>query len=269
MNAFLSDTKYIEDSNISKTITVTKCETILHCTMDQALLSYFSNEMLLNSEPNCARFRTTDYFTYKDLVNIYKEKDNAEQMLKYKRDLCISSLDFVLPFPFHPRTSTRSDSTHYDPETKTFSSVGKNFLEGEEEEFCTPLNVEMCKKRNTEPVSTKAFRFFLFSGRMYQQIDEKKILFKDIAMLDFGGWASSKPMTKFLIEDRKNKYKDSIVKMAKLIPEDKKISDFREKLTRKIDGKVVDGFGTLLSNQFPIEKKEEFIEETVETIEIK
>jgi hypothetical protein len=263
MNAFLSDSKYIEDSNISRTITVTKCETILHCTMDQALLSYFSNDMLLNSEPNCARFRTSNYIEYEDLVKIYKEKDNSEQISKYKRDLCISSLDFALPFPFNPRTSNRSDSTHYDPSTKTFFMVGKNFLQEGEDEFCVPLNVEMCKKRNTEPITMKAYRFFLFNGRMYQQIDEKNILFKDIAMLDFGGWASSKPMTKFLIEDRKNKYKDSIVKMAKLIPDDKKISDYKVNLTRKVDGKVVDGFGTLLSNQFSMEREIKEVERIV------
>jgi hypothetical protein len=270
MNAFLSDSKYIEDSNISNSITVTKCETILHCTMDQALLSYFSNDMLLNSEPNCARFRTSNYIEYEDLVKIYKEKDNAEQISKYKRDLCISSLDFALPFPFNPRTSNRSDSMHYDPATKTFLMVGKNFLQEGEDDFCVPLHVEMCKKRNTEPRSTKAYRFFLFSGRMYQQIDEKNILVKDIAMLDFGGWASSKPVTTYLIQDRKNKYKKNIVKMAKLIPEEKKISDCTEQLTRKIDGKVVDGYGNLLSNQFSMEKEFEeiqVIESKVVTVE--
>jgi hypothetical protein len=42
--------------------------------------------------------------------------------------------------------------------------------------------------------------------------------------------------------------------MAKLIPDDKKISDYKVNLTRKVDGKVVDGFGTLLSNQFSMER---------------
>jgi hypothetical protein len=257
MNAFISNTKYIEDSNISKTITVTKCETILHCTMDQALLSFFSNDMLLNSEPNCARFRTTNYIEYEDLVNIYKENKNSSQISKYKRDLCLSALDFSLPFPFNPRSSNRADSCHYDAKTKSFFLVGKNYLQEGEDEFCTPINIEMCKKRNTEPKSTKAYRFFMYSGRMYQQIDEKRILCKDIGMIDFGGWTSSKPVTKLLIEDRKNKYKESIIKAAMLIPEDKKISDYREHLRRKVDGKVVDGFGMLLANFDFDEKIEE------------
>jgi hypothetical protein len=248
MNAFLSKTKYIEDPNISKTITLTKCETILNCTMDQALLGYFSNEMLLNSEPNCARFKTKNYIEYMDLVNIFKENKNSSQITKYKRDLCFSELDFVLPFPFNPRSSNRSDSCHYDPKTKSFFLVGKNYLKEGEGEFCQPITANVCKKRNTEPKSMKAYRFFMFSGMLYQQIDEKKILCKDIAMIDFGGWASSKPMIKFIIQDRKEKYKENILKMIKLIPEDKKISDYREHLTRKVDGKVVDGFGTLLAN---------------------
>jgi hypothetical protein len=248
MNAFVSDTKYITDSNIAKTITVTKCETILHCTLDQALLSFFSNDMLLNSEPNCARFRTMDYIQHEDLLKIYQEQNKSSEISKYKRDLCISSLDFALPFPFNPRYSSRSDSCHYDPETKTFIVVGKNFLQEGEGEFCTPIKVEMCKKRNTEPKLMRAYRFFMFSATMYQQIDEKKILFKDIAMVDFGGWGSSKLVSTMLIQDRKDKFKDSIVKMFKLIPEDKKVADYREHLTRKVDGKVVDGFGTLLAN---------------------
>jgi hypothetical protein len=272
MNAFLCDTKYIEDSKISKTMSLSKCETILHCTMDQALLSFFCNDMLLNSEPNCARFKTIDYIPYEDLVKIYKEKDNADQISKYKRDLCISELDFALPFPFNPRTSNRSDSTLYDPKTKTFILVGKNFLKVGEEEFCTPLNATICKKRNTEPKSMKAYRFFMFNFRIYQEIDEKKILYKDIALVDFGGWASSKAMTKLIIEDRKNKYKDSIVKMAKIIPEDKKVSDCIEELTRKVDGKIVDGFGNLLVNSFLNEKEEKIIkerkEESIKTEEI-
>jgi hypothetical protein len=260
MNAFISDTKYIEDDNISKYITVTKCETILNCTMDQALLSYFSNDMLLHAEPYCAKFQTTSYIAHDDLVKVYKEKNNLDQISKYKRDLCVTSMDICLPFPFHPRTTNRSDSTHYDAKTKTFYMIGKNYLKEEEEEFCTPLNAKVCKKRNTEPTLTKAYRFFLFSGRMYQQIDEKKILFKDLDMLDFGGWASSKFISKRLIEDRKNKFKDSIVKMTKLIPDDKKISDYVETLTRKVDGIIVDGFGTLLSNQFSMdESKEEIV----------
>jgi hypothetical protein len=255
MNAFISNTKYIEDSNISKTITVTKCETILHCTMDQALLSYYSNEMLMNSEPNCARFRTTNYIEYEDLVNIYKENKKSSQISKYKRDLCFSALDFSLPFPFNPRSSNRTDSCYYDAKTKSFFMVGKNYLQEGEDEFCTPINIELCKKRNSEPKPMKAYRFFMYTARMYQQIDEKKILFKDVGMLDFGGWASSKPLTKFIIEDRKNKYKESIIKMAKLIPEDKKISDYVEKLTKKVDGKVVDGFAYLLANTYYEEEK--------------
>jgi hypothetical protein len=268
MNAFTTNTKFISDSKISKTITVTKCETILNCTLDQALLSFFSNEMLMISEPNCARFRTLDYIPHEDLVKLYKEQNKSEEISKYKRDLCFSALDFVLPFPFHPRYSSRSDSCIYDPKTKSFMLVGKNFLEEGEGEFCTPIQVEMCKKRNTEPKKTKAYRFFMFSGTMYQQIDEKRVLFKDIAMVDFGGWGSSKLMSTLIIKDRCDKFKDSIVQMIKLIPEEKKIADYREQLTRKVDGKVVDGFGTLLANHDFEEKvpEEKVVEKDPEEI---
>jgi hypothetical protein len=245
VNCFITDSKYI--SNVSKTITIAKFETILPCTFDQALLSYFSNEMILNTDPNCARFLTTDFVEYEDLKKIYKNQDREDQIQKYKRDLHVSSLDFALPFPFHPRHATRADSCHYDPTTKTFIRVGKNFIE-DGEEFGKQIKVEMCKKRNTEPKEMKAYSFFLFSATMYQQIDEKQILYKDIAMIDFGGWGSSSTMSKAIVADRKNKFKESILKMAKEFPENVKISDLREKLTKKVDGKVIDGFGTLLCN---------------------
>jgi hypothetical protein len=247
MNTFITNTKYIDDEKISKTITVAKCETILNCSLDAALLGYFSNEMV-KKDPNCARFQTMDFIEHEELVKIYKEQKRTDQISKYKRDLLISILDFALPFPLGPRHANRSDSCHYDPKTKTFIRVGKNFLREGDGNFCEQILVDMCKKRNSEPKPMKGYRFFLFSGTIYQQIDENKVLYKDIGFLDFGGWGSSKLMSHAILKDRKNKFKDSIISSIKEFPENAKISDYKDQYTKKVDGKVVDGFGMLLSN---------------------
>eukprot|EP01080_Neovahlkampfia_damariscottae_P005851 gene5851-9674_t len=246
VNAFISDTNYLPEAKISTTVNVVKFETVLNCTFDQALLSYFSNEMMMKSDPNCGRIRNMDYFEYDDLVKLYKEQNKEDEIKQYKRDLSICALDFALPYPFDPRFANRADSAHYDPETKTFLRVGKNYYE--DGQFGKPITVEMVKKRGTKPKVMKAYTFFMFSATMYQKIDEKKVLYKNIVLMDFGGWGSSKMMISKIIKSRKEKFKGTIIKMAQEFPDDIKIADHAEKLCRKEDGKVTDGFGKLLGN---------------------
>eukprot|EP01080_Neovahlkampfia_damariscottae_P011257 gene11257-4076_t len=249
VNAFTSETNYLPEVRISNTIVnAVKFETILPCTFDQSLLSYFSNEMLMKSDPNCRRIRNVDYFEYDKLMKIYKEQQKENQIEKYKRDLNVCALEFALPFPFNPRFANRADSCHYDPETKTFMRLGKNFYQ--DGEFGKPVKVEMaCKRGSEQSTMMKAYTFFLFSCAFFQKIDEKKVLYKDIVLMDLGGWGSSKMMISKIIKDRKDKFKGSILKIInEHVPETMKFADVSEKLNKEIDGKPADGFAKLLGN---------------------
>eukprot|EP01080_Neovahlkampfia_damariscottae_P011535 gene11535-4788_t len=249
VNAFTSETNYLPEVRISNTVVnAVKFETILPCTFDQALLSYFSNEMLMKSDPNCRRIRNIDYFDYEELKKMYKEQNKEDQITKYKRDLNVCGLDFGLPFPLNPRYANRADSCHYDPETKTFIRVGKNFYK--DGEFGKSVKVEMAQKRGSEKTSVmKAYTFFLFSGTIFQKLDEKRILYKDLILMDLGGWASSQMMISQIVKERKDKFKGSILKMvSQYVPESMKFADCSEKLNKEVNGKPVDGFGKLIGN---------------------
>eukprot|EP01080_Neovahlkampfia_damariscottae_P011272 gene11272-4085_t len=246
VNAFISNTNYLPEAKISNHVHVIKIETIVDCTFDQTLLSYFSNEMMMKQDPNCGRIQNLDYYEYDDLVKLYNKNKKGEEIRKYKRDLNVCALDFSMPFPFDPRFSKRADSCTYDADTQTFMLVGKNF--SEDGEFCKPVYVDMVKKQGGKPKSMKAYKFFMFSSTIYQKIDERKILYKDISFVDFGGWGSSKIMVSAVVKDRKDKLKSTMAMWAHKVPENDKIQDYVQQLTRKEDGKVADGFGMLLGN---------------------
>ena len=253
-NAYTSTKNFLPELTIVKNHMISKVECILPCTFDQALLSYFDNNQLYKSDPNCGKFETTEYHKYEDLLEISKKQQNEEELQKYKRDCAVNRIEMKMPFPFNPRVANYAVTGYYDPKNMRFMRVGKNFLR--EGNWCCQSSQEVTLKRDQQPKMKKVYNFLIFSGAMHTKLDNHKVLYQEINIIDLAGWASSKLMFNLIIQDRKNKIRNQMMKMVSEFPEDVKITNLKEKLTSLIDGKP-NGLGTLLSRTIEINSSEE------------
>ena len=266
-NAYVSTKNFLPDLTIVKDTKVSKFESFFPCTFDQALLSYFDNEQLYKSEPNCGKYETTNYYTYKDLLEIYEKNGNLEENQKYKRETSVSHLELKLPAPFNPRVADYGMTVYFDAKKERILRIGKSFQKSGES-WCQPKIQEITLKRGEKPKKKKCYSFFLFSAGLYTKLDENRVYYQEVNINDLAGWASSKAMFKAVTKDRKDKFRSQMLKLALEFPSDVKIENQKESLYSLVDGKM-NGLGNLLYNTMElnkIENKNEIDGEKNETI---
>ena len=267
-NAFFSSKNLLPDLTVVKDVKVSKLECFIPCTFDQALLSYFDNEQLYKSDPNCGKFETVDYYTHEQLLEVYKKNGVSEENGRYKRESSVNRLELKLPPPFNPRVADFGLTSYYDPENERFMKIGKNFMK-EGSSWCESNVQEVTLKRGEKPQKKKCYSFFLFSAGMYTKIDENRVYYQEININDLAGWASTKTMFKVVNKDRKNKFRSQMLKLAMEYPGDVKIENQKEKLHSLVDGKT-NGLGKLLYNTMELYKnvEEKKMEQTQKKEEI-
>eukprot|EP01080_Neovahlkampfia_damariscottae_P004522 gene4522-7900_t len=260
MNAYVSHTNFFPDVTVVKKYQISKFESVLPCTMDQALLSYFDNEQLYKSDPNCGNYETTEYHTYDDLLEFHKKSNTLDHIQKYKRETAVSNIVMKLPFPFNSRVADYAMTCYYDPENEVFMRIGKTYIK--EGKFGTKDKKEVPLKRGADPKKAKVYSLFLFSAGLYKKMDNNRVFYQEVNINNLAGWFSKDALFKVITKDRKDKFRDQMLQLAREFPEDTKIADHKERLFKLVDGKP-NGLGQLLINTLEINKSKE-VEKTVE-----
>ena len=255
----LPDLKHIKDAKISK------FESFIPCTFDQALLSYFDNEQVYKSDPNCGKFETVDYYTHEQLLEVYKKNGVSEENQRYKRESSVNRLELKLPPPFNPRVADFGLTSFYDKKNERFMKIGKNFMK--EGTWCAPDVQEVTLKRGGKAKKKKCYSFFLFSAGMYTKLDENRVLYQEVNLNNLAGWVSSKAMFKAVTNDRKKKFRNQLLKLAMEFPVELKIENQKERLHALVDGKM-NGLGNLLYNTMELHKDENETKQETNKVEI-
>eukprot|EP01080_Neovahlkampfia_damariscottae_P004520 gene4520-7898_t len=253
-NAYISKTNFFPDVSIVKKLKLSKFESFLPCTFDQALLSYFDNDQLYKADPNCGKYETVQYFSYEELLEHHKNTKTSGDIQKYKRDTAISRIELKLPFPLDPRVANYAMTCYYDPVEEVFMRIGKTFLKEGKWDGSTKVE-EVTLKRGAKPTKKKVHTLFLFSAGLYKKLDNKRVFYQEINFNNFSGWASSNAMSRVIIKERKDKFRNQMLDLAKDIPENAKIMSLKDELFRLIDGKM-NGLGNILYNTIQLNKPE-------------
>jgi hypothetical protein len=185
------------------------------------------------------------YFDYETLMKIFKEKGWENEIGSFERNLATHYSHMVFPYPFNPRIMHASSSCKYDPENEKLIMVVKPYVV-EGRNFLEPLVVDICPKPGLPMKKCKTYPIFTFLFNKFQRIDEYKVLFSQVIVIDMGGWTSNDLLLKMIVKQRGSKFKESLTKLIEEFPEDSKIEDFKEILCKQKDGVFVDGSGKLL-----------------------
>eukprot|EP01080_Neovahlkampfia_damariscottae_P007396 gene7396-11718_t len=245
MNAYFGTANFLPYVKLLKTMTTVKLECILPCTFDQALISFFDNEQIYKSDPNCGKYETEEYYTYEHLLDIFKKNGQESDISKYKRDLSVNSMTIKLPFPFNSRVANYSLSGYYDEKNQIFMRIGKSFLP-DTSQFGKKGVEDIPPTRGAKPKKTKVYSIFILSAALYKKIDDR-VFFQEITIMDFAGWANSDLMYRTIAKDRKDKFRGQMLELARAYPDDAKILDYKDVLLKPVDGKT-NGLGKILIN---------------------
>jgi hypothetical protein len=244
MNAFYSNLNYLPKVNVSKNVKTIKFECILPIELQRICMAYSTSEGHNKSDPNSTYIKCTDYYDYEALKKVFKEKGFKDEIGE-PRELSVNISHLVFPYPFNPRVFHHSGSMKYFPEAEKVMVLVKPFIP-EGQKFLQSYMEDIHLQDGKPTKNVKAYPLFSYGFSKYQQIDEKKVLFTQVLIMDMGGWTNNEILLKILIKDRASKFKETMLRLAEELPENAQIEDFKEKLCRKEDGKVVDGFGSLL-----------------------
>eukprot|EP01080_Neovahlkampfia_damariscottae_P012450 gene12450-6202_t len=258
MNAFFGTSNFLPDLKLAKTVRASKLECILPCTFDQALISFFDNEQIYKSDPFCGKYETDEYYTYEQLLDIFKKNGQEDDIIKYKRDLSVNSMALKLPFPLNSRVANYSLSGYYDEKNELFMRVGKSFLP-DVNQFCKKGVQAIPPKRGAKPKKTTVYSIFILSAGLYKKIDNNRVFFQEISISDLAGWIAAESLYKKVAIDRKNKFRSQLLELAREYPQDAKIKEYKEKLSELVDGKT-NGLGKILINTVELnseDKKEQ------------
>jgi hypothetical protein len=107
----------------------------------------------------------------------------------------------------------------------------------------------------------KVYPIFSFVFTRYQKIDDKKVLFSQVMVNDFGGWTTDPSLFKVVGKKRGANFRSSLLELVEKYPENAKIEDYKESLCQEENGKFIDGYGKLLYD-LKIEEKRKNLRET-------
>jgi hypothetical protein len=245
MNSFFSKLNYLPQVNFSKNVKTVKFECVIPVSFQRLILSYATDESHTKADPNTTFVKSLQYFDYETLKKIFKEKGWENEIGSFERNLATHYSHMVFPYPFNPRIMHASSSCKYDPENEKLIMVVKPYVV-EGRNFLEPLVVDICPKPGLPMKKCKTYPIFTFLFNKFQRIDEYKVLFSQVIVIDMGGWTSNDLLLKMIVKQRGSKFKENLTKLIEEFPEDSKIEDFKEILCQQKDGVFVDGSGKLL-----------------------
>ena len=254
VNGYYSKYNYLPSVSFAKKIKCMKNECVISIQFQRLIMSYSTMKSLPKADPNTSNVECLEFLNYIELKKKFKE-NGWEDKLKSEREQVSSVFDISLPFPFDPRKSFNTQSYKYNSKEKSLIIIAKPSLSKEFEYF--KLTEMKFKDKNGKIKNRKVYPMFTFMLLKYQQIDEEKVLFSLVTLMDLGGWGSSESMFKFIVKERTKKFRSSLQKLVNEFPKDAKFKDFEDQLIEMKDGKYVDGFGKLMIDLKIDEKNEE------------
>eukprot|EP01080_Neovahlkampfia_damariscottae_P010993 gene10993-3699_t len=259
MNTYFSKLNYLPGVKLSKNAKALKFECVIPISLQRFVLSYSTFESASKSDPNITRMESLGYYEYETLREKFKEKGIEENLANFQHNLMIGVADVVFSYPLNPRVSYQATTMTYDPETQTLIATGKPFMH-DGIRFNEPIQLEVCPKTGSPMKKMKVYPFFDFFFLKYQQIDEEKVLFSQVHIMDSGGWTNNDAIIKMIAKSRGNKFRETLTNLIKEWPEKAKIEEYKEMICKlKENGNYSDGLGKLLYDLKIDEKNEEFL----------
>jgi hypothetical protein len=240
VNIFYTKQNYLPNLSYGKNVRGLKYECVVPCAFQQSLLGYLTNESFINSDPNTNKVETIEYIDYEKL----KKKLNVDE-LKYKRTHGINIIDIVLPFPFNARVAVNGFSAHYDPETKSLVSIWKPFLM-HDLQFGKASMMDIVTTKGGVPKRVKTYPLFDWMFSKFQKLDDDKVLFSQVHIMDLGGWLSTDKFLRETALTRGFGFRDTLTKLAFDIPYEATIESYKDVLCKYNKSIPQDGLGILL-----------------------
>eukprot|EP01080_Neovahlkampfia_damariscottae_P009097 gene9097-1191_t len=251
MNSYYSNLNYLPNVSICKHMRCMKSECVLSVSFQRLVMSYSSVRSAPKSDPNITRIQFLDYKNKDELKRIYLEK-GWENEFNTDREHATLKIDIAMPFPFNPRICFHGDSMIYKPKEKSLIVLSKPWIPKEYEYF-KPIETEFQDKSGNINFK-KVYPYFNYFLLKYQQIDEEKVLFSLVVLVDLGGWASNEELFIYAAKERSKKFTATLNSLLEEFPKDAKFEDYKEQMTEMKDGKYVDSFGKLI-HELKIDEK--------------
>jgi hypothetical protein len=245
-NAFISKTNYLPNVSYAKNISNIKFECILSVSFDSLVFAYATNTNKMKSDNFISHIETKEFYNYKELVKIFKEKGWESQIGSFERSLAVNVSHIQFPMIFVPRIKNHSCSMYYDRKTETLTYLCKTFIL-DDMKFAEICVTDICPEAGKPMKKMKAYPIFGYTFYRFHKIDDKHVSFSHVLMLDFGGWANNETLLNMIIVSAKTgRFKEKLMNYIQQYPEDLKIEDYKEMLMEEKNGKVVDGMGKML-----------------------
>jgi hypothetical protein len=258
MNVFFTDLNFLPNVSFSKNTKTVKFESVIPLNLQTMLLAHATNTSLSKSDPHTSFIETKEYYHFEELKEFSKENGFQEEVGKFERNLSIGVMHIKLPFPLNPRVYNHSCSMKYDPVDQSVISLMKPFVVGPMK-FSESSVFDFRTKDGKINKNIKTYPLFSCCFTKYQKIDEEKVLFSQVLILDLAGWANQASMTKLIAKDRASKFLSSLMKIKDELPKEKlEIEDHKNSLCKENEGKIVDGLGKLLYELKIDEKNKQF-----------
>jgi hypothetical protein len=261
MNTFYTPLNYLPQMTIALKCKAVKYECVLPVSLERLLLTYSSLKTVRESDPNITFVDTLDHYDYEALVSKFNENKWENEIGKFDRTLGVHLSHIVLPKPFNPRIFHHSRSMIYDAENEIISSVIKPYIY-KDLVYSKPIKTKIHLQKDAPLKQKKVYPVFSFVFTRYQKIDEKKVLFSQVMVNDFGGWTTDPSIFKVVGKKRGANFRSSLLELVQKYPEDAKIEDYKESLCQEEDGKFIDGYGKLLYD-LKIEEKRKNIRDSI------
>jgi hypothetical protein len=245
-NAFLTFFNFLPEVNDAKTSFTVKYEFLVETNFHRLAMAYHSNYCKLETDLDFKYYETLEFFQFEKLKEIF-EKNNWQDLGNSPRDLTVNILHFTLPFPMSPRIYHHSASAKYNPEDESIIVILKPYVK-DNLQFSKLVTTNVCLERGGSFKNTKAIPLFNYCFFKYKKINENKVLFTQVLIADFGGWASTdESMTRKLLERRGIKLKETISNMIQLFPKYKNVEEVKDLMCNEDKrGNVKDGLGKII-----------------------
>jgi hypothetical protein len=92
------------------------------------------------------------------------------------------------------------------------------------------MEIKMANEKS--PSKIKGYHIFDWHFLCHQKVDDEKVLFTEVHLLDVGGWMNSDSIFKKIVKQRGEKYRDSLFESIERIHKGTKLEDAIEELKK-------------------------------------
>eukprot|EP01080_Neovahlkampfia_damariscottae_P003233 gene3233-5677_t len=239
MNIFFSDINVLQTTETLSNLNFFKYDIVLPFSFEQVICSITTTKDILEYSPTIKSFKSIEDRSYFDVLDKYP---NAEEEILKNKSMLLAHFELKLSFPL---TTTRISplvySTNYTKTTREeFEVISKpcihNDILPEKGDFI------WSKKREVklEDETTKScYYIFNFAYFLYTKLDDKRTMYTQIHIGDFGGWTHESKMAKIALKRRGTDLRKNLIEHIKKKQPNLKVKDYRFELEKDPVGRMV------------------------------